>query len=293
MLTAVVLLLPGISSAQAYRSQYFTIESTDGLEAAAQKLSKEADLVYREVAAQLGVLDHEEPLIHVKLTPGGRAFAKELRGAPIADWAAGVAFPRSGKILLRIDGQTQLNHRDVFRHEVSHVILARAVKHRHLPHWFLEGVAVHQAGERLQERWAKASTATLTDSLVPLSEYDQSFPRDGTRADLAYAESTAFVGHLLKRYGWRGIRAVVSRVRVGTPFNSAFESIYGAEVAEVEHHWRNALSTNASWVRIFGDTTFLWGASSILFIFAWWVQRRRTKARLIAMGLDEMDDEFA
>ena len=152
---------------------------------------------------------------------------------------------------------------------------------------------MHQAGERLQERWAKASTATLTDSLVPLSEYDESFPRDGTRADLAYAESTAFVGHLLKRYGWRGIRAVISRVRVGTPFNSAFESIYGAEVAEVETHWRNALSTNASWVRIFGDSTFLWGASSILFIFAWWVQRRRTKAPLVAMGLDEMEDEFA
>ena len=299
LMTALILWASGILGAptatagKVFKTQHFTIEAPSALEAVAEQLSEQADLVYREVAAQLGALHHQEPLIHVKLSPGGRDFAEELRGAPIAEWAAGVAFPRTGKILLRIDGQTQLNHKDVFRHEVSHIVLARAVKQRDLPHWFIEGGAVHHAGERLQERWAKAETATLTDSLVSLSEYDQSFPRDGTRADLAYAESTAFVGHLLKRYGWRGIRTVIARVRAGEAFAPAFESIYGASVLEVETHWRNTLTTNASWIRIFGDTTFLWGASSLLFILAWWVQRRRTKARLFAMGQDELDDEFA
>ena len=281
------------SAGDVVRTTHFTIEAEGPLSGLATKLGNTADTVYRTVAAQLGTLDVEAPLIHVHILSGGRDFSKALKDAPIADWAAGVAFPRQGKILLRIDSKTQFTHNDVFKHEVSHIVLARAVKHAHLPHWFIEGVAVHQAGERLRERWSKASTATLTDSLMPLSHYDATFPRDGTRADLAYAESTAFVGYLLKRYGWRGIRTVVHRVRAGETFHDAFNAIYGATVVQVEAHWRTALEGDASWIRIFGDTTVLWSAATVLFVFAWWVTRRKTRARLAALGRQEEDDEFA
>ncbi len=281
------------ASASVLRTQYFTIEAPDSLQAMGRTLSKKADTIHREVTAQLGTLDDDHPLIHVKLIDGQDELARELKGAAIAEWAAGVAFTDRGLVLLRIDAQTQLNHMDVFRHEISHIALARAVKHRHLPHWFIEGVAVHQAGERLVERWLKASTATLTDSLSPLSNYDTSFPRDGTRADLAYAESTAFLGFLLKRYGWRGIRTLVTRVKRGERFAPAFESLYGGTVSQVERDWRRLLESDASWARIFGDSTVLWTAASVLFIVSWWVQRRRIRQRLAALGALEAEDEFA
>ena len=279
--------------ANVVRTEYFTIEPQDGLEAMAKELARRADRIHRTVAAQLGTLDTQAPLIHVKLLRGQDALAQELNGASIAEWAAGVAFPKRGLILLRIDAQTQIDHLDVFQHEVSHIALSRAVRHAHLPHWFVEGVAVHQAGERLVERWSKAANATLTDSLVPLEMYSSSFPRDGTRANLAYAESTAFVAYLLKRLGWRGIRATVQRVATGEPFPTAFAAIYGAPVARIEQRWHSELASSASWLRLFGDSSLMWTLASLLFLVSWWVQRRKNQRRLKLMDHDEDEDEFA
>ena len=300
MFLVLALTIPVLASASVVRTTYFTIEPDEGLEAVAKSLGQRADKIHREVTAQLGTLDAEHPLIHVKLLSSQKALSGELNGAAIAEWAAGVAFTNRGLILLRIDSQTQLSYLDVFRHEVSHIALARAVRHRHLPHWFIEGVAVHQAGERLIERWTRASDATLTNSLTPLHSYDRSFPRDGTRADLAYAESTAFVAYLLTKHGWRGIRTIVNRVANEEPFNRAFESIYQATLGQAETQWRRRLETGASWLRILGDSTVLWTAATLLFVLSWWVQRRKTRARLQAMAeqearlpISETDDEFA
>ena len=88
------------------------------------------------------------------------AFAKQFKaGNPVIEWAAGVAFPRQSRIVLRAFGTALFNLRQTFEHEISHILVYRAVEGRHVPRWLMEGFAIYQAGESLVDHGHTAAGA--------------------------------------------------------------------------------------------------------------------------------------
>ena len=274
------------------RTDHFVFYSADGKDAIAFELASNADVVLRSVAAQLGVEGDEQALITVHVVHGDDAFEALMPHSRVTDWAAGVAFPKSSLIILKIDHGTRFDLRDTFRHEISHVALGRAVDHRAMPMWFIEGVAVHQAGEQIRERWSQTATATLTDSVLPLHSLEDRFPADGARVKLAYAQSTSFVTWLVTQHGWDSIRGVIKQMRRGDDFHSAFQATYNAPVEVVEAAWLERISESASWMPLLMDQTLWWVLIALLAITASLLIKGRNRKRLAAMP-DHPDDEFA
>ena len=261
-----------------------------------QQLADTAESVLSRVSATLGVDPRQQPTIRVEIYHGADEFAAALPGAgAMAEWAAGIAMPSKRLIMLRIDANTRFTVQDVFLHEVSHVVLARAAGQKHMPRWFVEGVAVHQAGEHILERWRKTAEANLTDALMPLVALEHGFPAGGVRVDLAYAQSTSFEGYLLKLYGWTALRTVIVRVKAGRPFPEALESVFGRSVRVLETEWKSELSATASWIPWITNENLLWVFMVVLFLLAWWRRRTQNRVRLAAMempGDEIIDDEF-
>ncbi len=277
------------------RTDHFTFLAAPERQALATELAATAEKVLGDVARQLGVADDEQEPILVRVLENDAALERAMPNSKVTDWAAGVAFPRASLVLLKGDNATRFNIHDVFRHEISHIILARAVDHAHMPMWFIEGVAVHQAGERILDRWRQTASATLTDSVPLLVTLEPGFPSDATRVDLAYAQSTSFLTYLIDEKGWSGVRRVISRMRKGLDFHTAFAEVYAGSVPQVEGQWLRALDKSASWIPLLTDVNLLWFLTGILFLVAWLVVRRRNQRRMKAMGesYPDADDEFA
>lgn len=283
----------GLPAQGAPTTRWFRFETAPGREAIAEELAEDADRVMVDVASGLGVEPSGKPIL-VRVLHGDEAFQAALPGAgAMTEWAAGVAFPGYDLILLKIDPNTRFTVHDVFRHEVSHIALERAVAGRALPLWFVEGVAVRQAGERLAERWQRTAEATLGSGLLPLAALDARFPQDGAQVDLAYAEAASFVGYLLQKSGWGALRRVIALVRSGDSFASAFRSTYGRPLEEVEADWRAVVEESASWIPIVTGASLIWILVVGLFFWSWLQKKRQMRARLASMPHTPADDEFA
>ncbi|MBW2463461.1 MAG: hypothetical protein JRH11_17555, partial [Deltaproteobacteria bacterium] len=146
---------------------------------------------WARVVSDFGGSIDDEVTIRVGLNPE-EMHALAPVGHPAPDYAAGVAYPRFGVILLTLQAPDSWQRPDVEKvltHELSHIALYRAVGGQHLPRWFVEGVAVQQAGENDLNRIKKLWEAVVADNVVPLADLDNSFPRYAHRVSVAYAQS--------------------------------------------------------------------------------------------------------
>jgi Peptidase MA superfamily/Tetratricopeptide repeat len=113
------------------------------------------------------------------------------------DWAAGTY---DGRIRLAVRGA--LNDRAaldrVVVHELAHAIV-HTLAPRGIPAWLHEGLAVNfEPGEK---RWVNQALGA-SDSLIPLESLRSGFSGLGAdEVELAYAESAAAVGVIMKRLG--------------------------------------------------------------------------------------------
>lgn len=275
------------------RTEHFSYTVHSARVAIAEELAALGEDTLGGVARQLGVGDAPDVFapIAVRVAHTDPEFVEAMPNQRNIEWAAGVAFPNHGIVVLRIDERTRFTIADVFRHELSHIVLGRATRGAFLPSWFVEGLAVHQAGEQVRERWQKAADATLTESLPKLATIADGFPADGVAADFAYAQSTAFVSFLIERAGWAGLRTVVAKVRDGQDFDSAIQASYGTSLAGLEADFRERIAKSASWLPVILGSSVLTAAAGLLFLGLAWHKRKKTRQRLAVA--DPYDDEFA
>ncbi len=293
LLLAIALSSAAWASTVSFETEHFRFVHSPDRPAMARELADLAEPTYGDVTRQLGVAGSLTlPKIEVRIAHTDEEFVTAMPSGRNIEWAAGVAFPRLAIIVMRISGNTRFEVADVFKHEISHVVLGWATGHADLPHWFMEGVAVHQAGERLAERWQKTAVATLTDSLPPMNTLVDGFPADGTSADFAYAQSTAFVGYLLGRAGWPAIRTLVTKLRDGVAFDDAVGSTWGVPIASLEADFRQQVGTSASWLPVLFGSTVLTALAGLTFSVLAVRKRRERKKRQATMG-DPLDDEYA
>ncbi len=205
------------------------------------------------------ILDQVE--VRIARTPDEMA-SLAPEGLPPQEYAAGVAYAPLHLVLLSLSAP-QANAdatdvREVLFHELVHVALHDAVQGRHVPRWFNEGLAIQVSGESRFLRMKTLWDASLSRSLIPLSDLDASFPDGRYEVSVAYAESADFVRFLLREPDRARFVSLIERVRGGTPFDRALADAYGTDLHKLEFQWREEMSKRYTFAPVLTGGSLLW-----------------------------------
>ena len=225
------------------------------------------------------------PPIRVQLVTEG---SPEARRAP--SWAVAYAVGGAGLVVLipsRVPGYPDKTLDTVLRHEVAHVLIARAARHHAVPRWFNEGLAIHAARDRSFEDQARLTFATLRRGSLALSGLDRRFQGGPRTAASAYALATAFVRFLLDRHGRFAAAEIFDQMAQGHAFHQAFRRALGSSLeAEEARFWRH-LDIWSKWVPLLSSSTTLWLLITLLALWAFKRRRERDAEQLAAWDDEE------
>ncbi len=251
-----------------------------------------ADSFKDDLSAALGqaVLEHVE--VRIARSPEDMDALAPV-GAPPQRYATGVAYPALHLILISLRAPRTAEAPDlaeVLRHELVHVALQDATAGQHVPAWFNEGLAVHLSGESSITRLRTLWDATLSHSILPLSDLDKSFPTENYEVSIAYAESADFVRFLLRGEDRARFGSLVERVRKGTPFDRALADAYGTDTRKLEYEWREELTKRYSFWPVLTGSSMLWALIIGVMALAWLRRRRKAKETLRRWEREEAEE---
>jgi hypothetical protein len=242
------------------------------------------------------VLEHVS--VRVARTPGEMATLAPP-DSPFPKYAAGVAYPGIALVLLSIEPLHPNSVQDlgeVFYHELAHVALNEALDGRHVPLWLNEGFAIHLSGESMLDRQQSLLMATLSETLLPLTQLDWRFPDDIVQTPIAYAQSADVVRHLLRtRYSERFV-AMLHRVRGGQSFESAMLdaygfAVYGIGANSLEDEWRREVAKRYSFWPVLFSGSMLWIGVLGLFTIGYFKTRSKQRLTLERWALEEAAEQ--
>lgn len=203
-------------------------------------------------------------------------------------WIAGFARAAEGRIVIfpaRYVSYPYDSLDDVVRHEIAHVLIARAAGGRPVRRWFHEGLAlIAERAWRLEDRTRAAFALTATRWSA--RELDEAFEAGQERAGVAYAISGALVRHLMREYGEDAPGRILARMAAGDSFELAFVAVTGSTVqTTVDRFWRS------SWwyelVPFLTSSTVVWFLVTLLGLYAIRTRRARRAARRKAWEEEE------
>lgn len=282
LLAAWLLALPLLS----VETAHFNFEHEAQGERLASHLAGRAEEIYAGLSRDLGVRAPGRITVRVAATP--EQF-RAMQPATPAEWARATAYP--ARRLIVIQGWGDTRPETTLAHELCHIMLQGALRGRPAPAWLAEGLAMHYGGQWELERWATLSQALLFGSLIPLSELTYGFPRQTSRARLAYAQSHSLVDYIRGQWGEDGLRRLTHSLAAGEDPERALQSATGLSGAELERRWVKSLKLRFSWVPIITSTAALWAALTALSLYVWRRKRAAARERLRRWEEEEAAEE--
>ncbi len=246
------------------------------------RLASTSTLTLLEIMDLVG-LQAGGPPIHIRLAPEG---SPEAKRAPA--WVLGYAYGNVGQVVLlpaRVPGYPDTTINAVLRHEVAHVLIARAAGRRPIPRWFNEGLALVAARDwSLQDR-SRLIFATLRRRHMSLDDLSDQFPAGAGASSRAYALSGAFMRHLIANYGSQAPRAILRQISRGDSFETAFYKSTGYRLANAENKFWRELSWWNKWFPFLTSSFAIWLAITGLALLAFY--RRRAKDQELLQQWEE------
>ncbi len=260
------------------------------------ELIETVDAHWAALVADFGVPIDDELVIRVARNP------REMRalapvGYPPPNYATGVAYSRWGVILLTMSAPDTWQPPDlevVLVHELSHVVLHRAVRGHPVPRWFNEGVAIQLSEVRLIDRMESLLRAAAQRSMLRLSELDDRFPDRPYEVNLAYAQSADVVGFLRRTDNdQRRFHRMIRSLREGDTFDTALATAYGWTRVGLERQWRSSLRTRYRILPAVLAGSTIWVAAAFLVLYAYRKRRRYHHMKLEQMAYREEMEALA
>lgn len=250
-----------------------------------ERLAETAESRLSWMCNQLRSCDRLVPPIDVWVAEDAQTFARAFPGeTPMSEWAAGVAFLKEQRIVLRAHGTAVFTLRETFEHELAHVLTHSFTPDGvRWPRWFSEGLAIWLSGESMVERMNSAMKAAAWDNLLPPEELTAAFPLEGSRVETAYAQSAFAARWAARQAGTAGLVALLHDVAGGASFDAAFHRHVGVTPHEAIAKGTERIEDSVSFFYHFWDGNLIWGLVTLLFIVvAWWriKERRAQLARL-------------
>ena len=209
----------------------------------------------------------------------------------IPEWSIGAADPKSSSIYLLSPQYARKEGKKydvvlVFRHELAHLILNKAVPDQHIPRFLDEGFARYISGEWTLSKGGRITIALFTNKLLPLAGLIYGFPQDAKEAQLAYLESESFIIYLAAR---ADLPKLIRYLRSGDTPAKALMNATGMPLNFLQEDWMHFLQKKHSWILLFSDN-LLWGFMTLLFILAYSVYYFRMKYKHEHLD-DDIDDD--
>lgn len=228
--------------------------------------------------------------ITVVLAPDDRAFNQfQSPGAPLPEWATGVAYPRAMTMVIRsyhAAGTPRQDIGTIFVHELTHLLLGARFGDRPVPAWLHEGLAMYEAGEwRFEHEWDLV-WAVLGNEVPPLDTVTESFPESEAEARIAYLLSEALVGHMITTYGRDGFSAFVDRLAEGQSLEPALLRAFGVTQSRFEERWTAYLDRRYAWIPLITSSSAVWVIMMVV-AFAAYAARRRRNRKIVAAWEEE------
>ena len=237
------------------------------------------------IMALVGLNDAGPP-IRVQFVPEGSAKARVM-----PTWGVAYAIGNAGTVVMvpsRIPTYPDDSLEAVLRHEVAHVLVARAAGYRAVPRWFNEGLATVAGREWSMKDRGLVMAAAIPRKGLTLQEINEGFYGGTLGAQRAYALSTAFMRWLLDQDGPDVAARVLHHVARGESFEDAFRSATGRSLGAAERaYWRN-LNVWSRWIPILGSSGFLWIVVTLLALVAF--KRRKERDEELRQKWQEEDD---
>lgn len=224
------------------------------------------------IAGTVGLSD-PGPVIQVVLA-GEDSDAARRAGA----WIAGYAVSNAGLVVLfpaRAPSYPHDTLEDVLRHEVSHVLIARAAGGREVPRWFHEGLSVVVERPWDLEDRSRLAWEILAGPRLRLREIDAMFDGGPAVQSRAYTLSAAVVRDLIREHGAAAPAAILRLVRDDVPFERAVVSVARRTLGGVEDEFWSRQRVWTRWVPFFTSGEAFWLLVIGVATLAVWVRRRR------------------
>jgi peptidase MA superfamily protein len=230
---------------------------------------------FTEAMRLVGLADPGRP-IEVFLGPEGSDLA-----AGVPPWVSGYAYGAEGVIVLlpaRTPSYPDSSLEELLRHEVAHVLVARAAGGQPLPRWFHEGVATIAGSSWGLDDRSRLTLTMVGGNEVSLAEVERQFSGGRGATFEAYAVAGAFVNDLLGRYGDDSVARILAGVARGLSFEDAFREATGTPLADAERSFWRRQSFWYRWVPILTSSVTLWMLVTLLAIWAMGKRRARDAA---------------
>ena len=238
------------------------------------------------IAAELGRLDS----VDLYLAPDRRAF-RDLVGARLPDWGAGVALPAQGRIFVHLEQRDPAALRRTLVHELAHLSLFRAAGRARLPRWFEEGVAMWLAREWQHRQSLAMGVAVLADRVHSLDELEALLGYPESEARRAYAESFS-AALFLHKVGGPGVWAeLLLAVRETGSFDQALAQVLGMTREGFNRAWQRHVRRQFHPLRLLVDTGLLWPGIIGLAVLAYALTRVRARQLERAWAEEERQEQ--
>jgi hypothetical protein len=240
-------------------------------------------------AMRLVGLEEAGPPIQVVLAPEDSDVARR-----VPRWVSGFALSERGLVVLfpsRTPSYPDTSLEDLLRHEIAHVLVARAAGGGEVPRWFHEGVAMIAGLTWGLDDRSRALSAVLVGGEVPLAALDRAFAGSGAEVERAYAIAGAFVRDLLDRHGPDAAARVLAGLSRGLPFEEAFAGALGESLAAAEAAFWQRQTFWYRWVPMLTSSVTLWLAVTALAV--WAMRRRRQRDAALRQIWEEEDRRLA
>jgi len=269
----------------AFESGLVTVHAPPRAERTAQALSAEADGAVEELMLLSGV--SESPArIHAWIARTDEQF-RSIQPREPPTWAAGTAWPERNLLFVSLDSHGQKTPRQVFVHELAHVVLHWSYGEEEPPRWLEEGLAQVVAGELDLQTQAILSRAALGSGLIPLSSLTTGWPAEPGRARVAYAQSRDLVLFLRARHGDAVLGEIVRGMASGLDADQAIVASTGVPMEELEAAWSSRLRRRYAWLPVLGGSGTFWSLAAFLMVLGWARRRRQKRRKLREMGQQE------
>jgi len=264
------LLLPALAAAQ--RPPQLIVQAPPSLKRAADQVRSVEPARLLDAMRLVGLTDPGPP-IQVLLGPEGSDLAM------VPPWVSGYAYGEQGVIVLlpaRAPSYPDSSLEELLRHEVAHVLVARAAGGRPLPRWFHEGLAMIAGLSWGLDDRSQLTLTLVGDGEVSLQRLEQEFQGPNVRG--AYAIAGAFANDLLRRYGDDTAARILAGVARGLSFEDAFKSATEASLGEAERAFWRRQTLWYRWVPLLTSSVTLWLLITLLAIWAMGKRRARDAA---------------
>jgi len=252
-----------------------------------QKILNSLQLSYLRLSKEISVelID----TVSVFITPSKKVF-EQIVGKNFPKWSDGLAAPIKNIIILKSARWMPpgTDNEAIAVHELTHIILNRAVKGNSIPRWLNEGLAVYYSGEKGFASGSLVSKSLVTNSIIPLSEIDEVLQFHVEKAQLAYQQSYLAVDYLFEEYGSDAVKNIIHKLGQGLNINQAFLDVINLDLWQFEDEWYEYIKRKFRWHFLVEFENFLWVFILVLFILGFLLIRRRNK-RIIQQWQEEDD----